>query len=150
MLIYIAGSSSDLDRVRKWMATVQEFSAGEMTVAAAPGIELTHNWVASIERAGGANPVNVSFHERASWAADDLIGVREADLLWVLMPPGISDGAMWEAGYANALGKELIISGPNTERTIFTARACCFETDEAAWDYIVDFYFNELDTAGQR
>jgi len=72
--------------------------------------------------------------------------VREADLLWVLMPPGRSDGAFFEAGYADALGKEIVFSGPGTDRTIFTARACCFEEDESAWDYIVDRYFNELDT----
>ncbi len=144
MFIYIAGSSSDMTRIRRWMATLQEFNAGELAVAAAPGIELTHDWVAVIEKRGEANPV-ATFHERASWAGDDLSGVREADLLWVLMPPGQSDGCFWEAGYADALGKEVVISGVNHERTIFTARGCCFEHDESAWDYIVDRYFCELD-----
>lgn len=143
--LYIGGSSSDLARIRRWMAEVQKFTASETAIAMAPGIELTHNWIASIEKVGAPNPRAASPLDRAAWAAEDLEGVREADLLWILMPPGMSDGAMWEAGYADALGMDIFISGPDTERSIFTARARCFETDEQAFNCLVDTYYHTLD-----
>jgi nucleoside 2-deoxyribosyltransferase len=62
-----------------------------------------------------------------------------------LMPPGQSDGAMFEMGYADALGKDIVVSGPNTGRTIFTARGEEFDDDERAFSFIVDRYFSEMD-----
>lgn len=140
MLIYIAGSSSDLARVKRWQARVAEFTAKEVAEGHS-GIEITHDWVAAIEARGEANPQYDTVYDRLAWANDDLRGVRESNLLWVLMPPGQSDGAMYETGYAHAMDIPVVFSGPGCTRTIFTANHVCYVSDESAWDYIADRYY---------
>lgn len=143
MYIYIAGSSRQIERAKAAArALAKEFPGGEVTI--------THRWWDIVEKVGEANPVDAQFHERMCWAADDLKGVEDADVVWLLMPPKELPciGAYWEAGYADALGIDLVISGPDLERTIFTARGCCYDTDAAALDYITDLCNNEMDCAG--
>ncbi len=147
MNLYLAGSSGDMTRVRGAFAKIAAFTAGER-LANFPGIHITHDWISVIAARGEANPTNATFHERTQWAAEDLAGVRAADVLWLLMPPGISDGAFYECGYADALGKNIVISGPGAERTIFTSRGNCFTSDEAAYDHIIDTYYQDLDFEG--
>lgn len=140
MYIYIAGSSKEIDRAKAAARALEkEFPKNEVVI--------THRWWNVIDKRGAANPADAEFHERMIWAHDDLRGVEDADVVWLLMPPPESEtiGAYWEAGYADALGIDLVISGPMLERTIFTARGACYNTDEGALDYIVDLCNNQMD-----
>ena len=76
---------------------------------------------------------------RRKHARAELIGVRDADIVWLMA--GNSDGAVgsWvELGAALAYHREIVVSGKNRNRTIFTELALQrFETDEEAFEWIV-------------
>lgn len=95
------------------------------------GYSVTHDWVSIIEDRGSANPTDATVEQRKAWAKDDLAGVEAADVLWLLMPAEGGLGQFWEAGYAQALRKPIVVSGCY-ERTIFTAGCRCYTTDHDA------------------
>jgi hypothetical protein len=142
--VYIAGSSQEMGRVAQIAGLISEHNVDNQHAQ----IIITIRWWDTIAARGDANPVDAPFHERAMYAADDLDGVQVADVVWLLMPtPGkTSVGCYWEAGYADALRKEILISGDMLERSIFTTRGACFSTDLAALDYLFDIAFNAFDT----
>jgi hypothetical protein len=73
--VYVAASSKQIDRARAAMDRLR-----------AAGHTVTHDWTASIAEVGCANPIDATRQQRRNWALDDLQGVLEADVLWVLMP----------------------------------------------------------------
>ncbi len=118
--VYVAASSNQLERAGAVMDALE-----------ARGYEIAHDWVKIIIERGAANPTDASEAQCALWAAEDLIGVRSADVLFLLMPAEGGLGAFWETGYAQALGKPLVISGAY-ERTIFSAGHACYAYDGLA------------------
>ncbi len=122
--VYVAASSKELGRAKAAMALLREY-----------GHEVTHDWVAEVEEVGSANPEHATVADKCRWAKADLDGVRAADLIWLLMPDQGGLGAYWEAGYAQALGKGLIVSGKH-RRSIFTVYAGCFDSDLEAFDEV--------------
>jgi len=144
--IYIAGSSQELARA---LAAAERADSLTKGLSAAGHLEITNRWWDTILKRGDANPVDAPFHERMKYAQEDLQGVRDADILWLLYPtPGLrSVGCFWEAGYADALGLEVIISGPGQESSIFTTRGCSFSSDEEALSYLEQqaFFSGECD-----
>lgn len=135
MVIYLAASSAEMDRVRAVVAMVEEYNK---TAKPAAKIELAARWWDVISARGDANPVDAPFHERLKYANDDLDGVRQAEVLWLLFP-GIgrnSIGCFWEAGVADERGTEIVISGPGQERSIFTARGSSYAEDASAFEYL--------------
>lgn len=144
--IYIAGSSQELARALEVSDKVDAMAA---SFKGHGQLEITNRWWQTVLDRGCANPVEAPFHERMKYASDDLLGVREADILWLLYPtPGLrSVGCFWEAGFADALGIEVIISGPGQESSIFTTRGASFATDDAALAYLEQLTFMDGNTA---
>lgn len=142
MKIYVAASSQEIERARQVTQWLHEFST-----RLEPGEELilTHDWVQIIDERGDANPVDAGFTERYQYAMADLVGVRNADVLWLLLPDAEkhSVGCYWEAGYADALGKDIIISGGEPLRSIFTTRGKYHDRDFAAFEAVKDAVFEE-------
>lgn len=140
MYVYLAASSREIERVRHVASLVNEHN---LTHPESENIILSTAWWDVISARGEANPVDAPFHERMKYAADDLQGVKGSDVLWLLYPRlgQSSVGCFWEAGYADALGLEIVISGPGQEHSIFTTRGCTFETDVGALDYLQTLVF---------
>lgn len=109
--VYVAASSDELDRAEAAMAAVR-----------AEGWEVTCDWVATIRRVGVANPRDVPRDARGFWASEAMVGVDEADAVWLLAPEaGHARGAFVEFGYAFARDKPIVVSGPTHACSIFTA-----------------------------
>lgn len=119
--VYVAGSSAQLDRVKSVMVQLR-----------ALGHKVTHDWPSLVEAVGTANPPDAELNQRRAWATEDLDGVYEADVLWLLMPANEpSFGAGVEFGYALARGLPIVVSGCHSA-SIFTALAVCYDRDDQA------------------
>ena len=94
--LYIAGGSAERGLV-----------SSLMTAAIFAGHDITHDWT----RCEGYDRES-NEGERALWAQADLAGVRAADVVWVIAPEARSEGSACELGYALALGKRIVVSGP--------------------------------------
>lgn len=122
MKIYVAGSSNELERARRWIRELR-----------ATGWTITGDWPEVIAAVGDANPRDASEAERWRWSYDDLEAVNRADVVWLLAPAvGTGRGAYCEVGYALACGKHVISSG-DTRQSIFLAQTKEYATDEAAF-----------------
>ena len=129
MKIYVAGSSAELDRASNAMAFVR-----------GRGHEITHDWVADIQRErieGGREDHELGPHEQMAFARADLQGVTAADLLWLLVPDTTSTGAWVELGWALARSKKIIASGKHAAGNIFCSLAHqTFSGDQLAREYL--------------
>lgn len=141
--LYLAGSSNEMDRVKQIAAEIN--SLDKSLAEHGDRLIITHKWWDVIEDRGEANPAATA-HARRNWAVQDIQGVKDADLFWMLWPhePTGSGGCFWEAGYADSLDTEMITSGP-TERSIFAARTAEFMTDAGAFEYLTDIVNNRID-----
>lgn len=126
--IYVAASSKDIERAKHWIEHL-----------ALAGIHVTSTWIASIEKAGSANPRSTADADQRSarwgYADENVRCIEQAQVLWLLVPPHDKPtiGAWYEAGVADTMKKIVIASGDDTERTVFTARASEFRTDLQAF-----------------
>lgn len=121
--VYVAASSRELERAKWAMAQIR-----------AMGHEISHDWVRCVEEEGEANPSAATLDQCEKWAWDDLEGVENADVIWLLMPDAGGFGAGVELGYAIGMDREIriVASGP-TRCSIFTALAdACYPNDEDA------------------
>jgi nucleoside 2-deoxyribosyltransferase len=119
--IYVAASSDQLERAKAAIEALQ-----------ANGHVVTHDWTIAVEEHGTANPRDATVEQRAAWATDDLTGVHDADILWLLMPGQGGFGAAVELGYALAHGRPIVVSGGDPMRSIFTAFATVYDRDDQA------------------
>jgi len=127
MKVYVAASSQDMERARLWMERLGDF-----------GVDVTSNWVNTIQAVGIANPREATNWQRRNWSHEDLVGVDEADMLWFLVPEKANGrGAYFEAGYALGVGKHLVFSG-DTRQSIFCGLGKEFMTDDDAFNSIID------------
>jgi hypothetical protein len=111
MKIYVCGGSSEMDLIASYMQKLR-----------AMGHTITHDWVATIRAAGEANPRNATHKQRDKWSTEDLNGVNESSLMWVILPAKTSFGCAFEAGYAVGMGENVIMSG-DWRATIFSSKA---------------------------
>lgn len=112
--VYVAGSSRNLERPRRFIARVLANEA----------MQLTHNWVPDIDaaRSVGAPDDEICDERRAHFARTDLHGIDAADVVVFLMESGTSGHGSWvELGYAlaSAHTKWIIVSGGGRQ-SIFT------------------------------
>lgn len=128
MKIYIAASSSDLERVDRCAAG-----------AHAAGLLVVSTWPVTVRKVGNANPRDAVRGDRCKWALEDLAELQLADVVWFLVPPVSQPtrGAWIEMGYAIHAGKGLVASG-DTKQSIFTALGAEFHTDDAALAFLID------------
>jgi nucleoside 2-deoxyribosyltransferase len=124
--IYVAGPFGMKDYIGAFMRRLEH-----------AGHEITHDWTTSEDalqnQSGEALPSRIQRH----YADLDLEGVRQANLLWLLLQPHYGAGCFVEFGYALALkDKPLVyISGP--VRTIFETLANRrYQTHEDAFEAI--------------
>lgn len=127
MKVYVAGSSSELNRATRWSQALRD-----------AGITVVSTWPEVISRVGSANPTDAPAHQRRSWAYTDLVvELGSADWLWLLAPletPG--RGAYVELGCAFAARKNIVCSGP-TVQSIFCALGTEYAFDQEAFDSLV-------------
>jgi hypothetical protein len=102
----------------------------------AMGHTITHDWVATIEKAGCANPRDATEDQRRGWAYEDLAGIEAADVFWMMIPKTPSFGASYELAFAQAVVRRVIVSG-NWLQSIFTSLADQrFDTHEQALSWL--------------
>jgi hypothetical protein len=128
--VYVAGSSHtyERERVHRILNLVKEH----------PYLQLTHDWLAIIERVRTTTADSALAQEdRVHYAMGDLTGVQQSDIFWYLHPNEIpSHGASFEFGAAWGLASQwsmdgvytghsrvLIVSGPKHRVSIFCALA---------------------------
>jgi nucleoside 2-deoxyribosyltransferase len=117
--VYVAGSSLQIERVKAAQRALEE-----------RGHVVSHDWSSLIEE-HGANPLDASDKQITQWASDDLHGVYNADVVWLLMPSDGGFGAAVALGYALAHSKPVVISGAYA-RSIFTIFGTCYDRDDQA------------------
>lgn len=125
----MAGASADMARAVYWMDRLR-----------GAAIEVVSTWPERITAVGEANPRDWSRADRERAAVDCLLAVESAaELLWLLVPPvGTSTSGAWvEFCAARRRGLQVIASG-DTKQSIFTALVPEFDSDEAAFEMIVD------------
>lgn len=134
MKVYVAGPSSEPERVRSIMDMVTAY-----------GWTVTHDWLKVIEEHGHADPA--SREARSQVAADDLYGIAEANIFWLLAPEKRGMGleprftnAWVELGYALALRQRdcdyAIVSSGVTGACIFASHGMEFPDDQSAWAHL--------------
>ena len=134
-MIYVAGSSQEIERAEKWAAALRQEK-----------IDVTSNWPENIREVqrkikapttlDAANPKRATVADRRGWAQVNVDQVRRSESLWLLIPgAGItSQGAYYELAIANENGKRTIGSGGD-QRFIFAALSTMlYETDEEAFE----------------
>lgn len=109
--VYVAGGSHEIARCEDAIQALRDL-----------GHTVVHDWPRMVREVGSANPRDATDDMRQAWAEQDLDGVAEADVLWLLMPEREGFGAAVELGYAIAGGADIVISGPH-QRSIFTVYA---------------------------
>jgi nucleoside 2-deoxyribosyltransferase len=124
--VYVAGSTMEMDRARFAMKSLKDI-----------GIEVTSTWVDVVTGVGDPNPRAASAIDRFKWSEADLVEVKNANLIWFLVPgPNAPTRGAWlEVGYAHALGKPGVASG-DTKSSIFLALFDEFTTDSEARVFI--------------
>lgn len=107
LLVYVAGSSKDVERVRRVQRRVTDLG----------GI-ITHDWTDGIEAQRALYPTDGDLPRpmARSIAARCLVGIRKADVFWCLSGESTSEGRGWELCAAHHVsmdraGYEVIVSG---------------------------------------
>lgn len=132
--VYIAASSSEVGRAEHWAAKLE--ASGRVMVVS--------NWIPNVKTFGG-NPADSTLDQQYEWAEDCRVGVENSDVIWVLMPQQSSMGAFWEFGFGYAYQLATAVSGGNQKASVFTSLAKYrFDTDEEAFDFIVNCTMNQL------
>ena len=106
MKIYVAGSSRELDRAEKMIAS-----------AVARGHTITFDW--TIDMRAGPSDADLDAHEARRYANMDLDAIEIADGLIFLSPTTQTKGAWVELGYAYGRGKPVVVSRPGPRVSIF-------------------------------
>lgn len=120
MIVYVAGSSSEPERVRRAMGEV-----------VGRGWTLAQDWLADIEREGAANPTDDDVRRRCARA--DRNAVSTATVFWLLAPEQPTRGAWVELGVAISVRAEeyrrfghsdrLVVVSGNGKQSIFCSLA---------------------------
>lgn len=134
MMVYVAGSSDERERAKKWMKALRD-----------AGVEVTSTWCETIdgEQHGAANPRDATLADRNRWAIENVIQIQPAGIIWVLVPGvGHGRGAYFEMGWAYGMGKLLVSSGlrsghADTRQSVFTALGREFSDDAEAFEFVV-------------
>lgn len=124
--IYIAGSSKDLDRVKK-----------AAKLAGDSGWGITHRWWDVVEHVGDANPKEATRAQQLEWSLQDLNGVETAHAIWLLADVhGL--GCWIEFGFSLTRGQQKLraMSGKGITTIFASLAGIVCETDEEALKYL--------------
>lgn len=128
--IYLAGSSLEMLRAKRWKAALIE-----------AGFEVVSTWIESIEEVGQANPRHATYKERFARSTTDLAELRSARWAWFLVPSiHKPTKGMWvELGVAYEFRDSIrLVSSGDTRQSIFCALTNEFQTDEEAFIFLRD------------
>lgn len=134
MSVYIAASSSEMDRAEKWKKALE-----------AEGVQVNSTWIDVIRNQpnGEANPRDATIEQKKAWCLKDVKEALGSSVLWLLMPQGPhSFGATFEYAFYVALSpdhNQHFVSG-DYKRSIFTSFSTCFDKDEDAFEAIVKLF----------
>jgi nucleoside 2-deoxyribosyltransferase len=129
--IYVAGASNEReDRAKPVMRELRDL-----------GLVITHDWTSSMD-----NPVVGPDHaltpeQKRKYTEVDLLGVRTADFMLLLVPYNHSAGAWVELGFAFGLNIPVIACGGGDKRlsNIFISKACReFDLDAQGVKFLYD------------
>jgi len=124
--IYVAGGMGERKMIRLWIVRLE-----------AAGFVLAHDWTKAEPSVAGGDSW-IAPEQARELARDDLRGVRDADVVWhIVANYKGSRGAYVETGYALALKKHLVVSGPTWRSSIFHHLAHVrFDAHEDAFAYL--------------
>lgn len=108
--IFLAGSSSDLARVRKYAAKLD-----------AANIHIVDRWFDDAHLWAGRDAEKSAFEQRAI-ASSHARSISKAHAVWWLFKP-VASGSWMEAGIAAAQRKPLYVSGHGCTSTVYTSLA---------------------------
>ena len=145
--IYVAGSSQEMERAEGWMVKLTE--AGIRVISTWPKIIRESEEKLGKGLIHAANPMDATHDERAAMATVPLLQVSQADAFWLLLPTKPTVGAYVELGYSlalQAMSQIMVENGhlaqprfaicSGVEKSIFTALAMHFVTDEEAFAFL--------------
>lgn len=131
--VYVSGASIEHARVRKWADALEKTGA----------VRLTHRWFEDAAEWTGRDALH-AHATRVQLAQDELRGIREARVYWLLLPANVAGGSMFEWGYAYAGSRKAgnalitIVSGHNVADTIFSSLAHeAFENDVQGYQAVL-------------
>lgn len=129
--VYVAGASAEVDMVAAYAVALR-----------GNGWQTTYDWTIDVlaARQSGEADADLSGFRRQQLARLDIRGVRDADVVWLLVPPpGRSAGAWLELGYAFGIGRPTVVSG-EWRRSIFTEMANLrYDTHGEAFAFLKDY-----------
>lgn len=99
--VYVAGSSQEMDRASKWINAISDL----------PTHMITLDWTKKIRESGSSNPQHWTPERKTAAACETLDAVADADLFWLLVPNGVSQGCWVELGVAYGSGRPIYASG---------------------------------------
>ncbi len=132
MSVYVAGSSSELERAERVIGALRD-----------GGVEITHDWTRGVRDArerGIVDDASLSPGEAYAAAREDHDAVRRSDAFLLLAPTTPTRGAWVELGLALAsVPGAVVVSGAASGDSIFTRLADrIFHTDDAAVAWLTE------------
>lgn len=138
--VYVSGASAEHARVRKWADALEKTGA----------VKLTHRWFEDAADWTGRDAAH-PHATRVQLAQEELRGIREARVYWLLLPSNMAGGSIfewgWAAGFCEAQrnrrglqrGPRIIVSGPNFADTIFSSLAERYELDVHGYQAVLAY-----------
>jgi hypothetical protein len=121
--VYVAAGSLEAERAALWIERLR-----------AAGVEITFDWTPEV--IGGA-----ADSRNPEVAAAELNAVVRAEVVWFLVPMTGSSGGGFELGFAYRGNQQTTIcSGPHLARFHFGVLLVEYDTDEEAFQVIVDMH----------
>ena len=115
--VYLAASSSDLPRVRRWVRAIE-----------AAGLTLSSRWFDDT----GLGCDSALERERQDEIANDcMMALAKSRIVWVLCPRSLVGGSLVELGMAIAFasfdrGRQVVVTGHGSHDTVFTGLRSVF------------------------
>lgn len=113
--VYVATAFTQVELARTWMDALRQH-----------GITISHDW-SEFEKENKQGELNQPLEDQYKFSRNDLQGVADADIVWLLSPAAGGTGCWVEYGYALALGKPVIVSG--SRRSIFVTQSTAFHVE---------------------
>lgn len=125
--VYLAGSSAEGPRLRRWAARLEQSCR----------VELTTRWFAGCESWAGKDAA-IAREDQRGIASEHRASLQRSDLLWLLFPARSSGSSLVELGLA--LGRtRTVVSGPGYSANVMTSLADYLDpSDDLAFHYVMN------------
>ncbi len=126
MMVYVAGSSAEIDRAKDIIGRLRR-----------AGLGISYDWtpdLRSARKAGHSDDASLSEAQALGAAQSCLEGVFMCDVFLLLAPERPTRGAWVELGYALASQCQVVVAGPAAKQSIFAQ--CAREVTETDGDAV--------------